>query len=365
MEYQDLFGIAVAPPVKGKPKASPLEKLEKLMDQASDLEEKIESLETGLPGLLERVRQHTAPVIAECVVIRRRVIAFLETCVQEASRKKSARRKLVDIILDLADELEERFGEDMEETRRRWEPPPSLEPMDPEDAEAGVEFFEAMTGMRLPAHVRKAMVATLLQGGRPESCAEFVAWADSPESETSGKRKGPKPRKGKDAPQLDPEAAAKDIYRGLARELHPDKTQDDEERIRRTTLMQDLTRAWSDRDLPALVRLLHAHGSEEAKAGALDDAMAEECLRQMRKTLQELESRHRSLEKAGWDIGQSPIPTSTYLAHPRKVEAVLTARMNGAMEELAEAKELERIFSNREVVLEVARQPARKGRKRG
>src|ERR1035437_5935109 len=160
MEYDDLFGVAVAPPTKGKPKASPLEKLEKLMDHASDLEEKIETLETGLPGLLERVRLHTAPVIAECVAILRRVIVFLESCVPEASRKKSARQKLVNTILDLADDLEERFEEDMEETRRRWEQPSSVEPMDQEDAEAGVEFFEAMTGMRLTAHVRKAMVAT-------------------------------------------------------------------------------------------------------------------------------------------------------------------------------------------------------------
>ena len=98
---------------------------------------------------------------------------------------------------------------------------------------------------------------------------------------------------------MDPEAAAKGIYRSLARELHPDKTRDEIERARRTELMQNLTHAWRERDLGWLLKLLHAHGSDEAKSDAMDVASLKVCLEGLEETRDRLRKRVRDLRHQG------------------------------------------------------------------
>ena len=205
------------------------------------------------------------------------------------------------------------------------------------------------------------MERTILAGGNPLSCSEFVEWAGKQES--GGPHRGRKKSAKSAVPALDPEAAAKGIYRGLARELHPDKTQDDDERVRRTSLMQNLTQAWNDRDLGELVRLLRAHGSDQVKSNALDDATIEACIKELKNNLRHLERRHRELDRIGFDIGRGYDTTTMLLSEPRRLEKILAARLAGAEEERREALELERTFSDIEAVCEALKPKPRKRRK--
>lgn len=366
MEYQDLFGMTTAPPIatKTKPKATPLQKLEKLMREVEEWESKIEYLENESPALLEKVRLHTAPIVQECVEIRRRVVAFLESNLPTGSKQKAVRRKMVELILDLSYELEDRFGADMSETIERLEEPEpeEVQDWDGEDADAMLDLFEAMTGFQPPDSVRSAMERTILAGGNPLNCPEFVEWVGKQES--GGPNPGRKRKSVKSAvPAIDPEATAKGIYHGLARELHPDKTQDDDERIRRTSLMQNLTQAWKDRDLGTLVRLLHAHGSDQVKSDALDDATTEACIKELKNTLRDLERRHRELDRIGYETGHGYETTTMLLSQPKRLEQILAARLAGAEKERREALELERTFSDREAIYEVLKPKPRKRRK--
>lgn len=364
MEYQDLFGVSSIPPLatKAKTKATPLQKLEKLMREVEDWESRIEYLESESPALLEKVRLHTAPLVQECIEIRRRVVAFLESSLPTGFKQKSIRRKMVELILDLSYDLEDRFGADMSETIGRWEQPEPEQDWDGEDADAMLDLFEAMTGLQTPDRVRSAMERAILAGENPLQCPEFVEWAG--EQEANGPARGRKAKSVKSTiPAVDPEATAKGIYHGLARELHPDKTQDDEERIRRTSLMQNLTQAWKERDLASLVRLLHAHGSEQVKSDALDDFAIDACIKELKSTLRDLERRHRELDRIGYDIGHGYDSTTTLLKQPDRLEKILAARFAGAEAERRAALDLEQTFSDREAIYEALKPKPRKRRK--
>lgn len=357
-DYVDLFGVVTTPPALqgAKSKASPLEKLAKLMDEASTLEAKIETLEAGLASLRGHLQESVSETIARCVSIHRERIAFFETCVPQEPRKRDIRELLVETILDFADDLEERFGEDVEDIRLRWEDAPP-EGMDDLAASVAFDLYEDAFGLKIPPELREIMKLAIREGKSPQEIPEVSEWmaqndvfGEGPLGKPSPKRK--KGAKAKaNAPKFDPEAAAKGIYRRLARELHPDKTQDDDDRERRTELMQQLTRAWTERDLPTLVRLLHVHGSEGVKADGLDDATVEACLKEMRRTIKNLEWRLTSLEYAGHDLGGGPIPTSKWLAVPSLLESLVKARQSQAQEELQEAERLRELFPDRESVL--------------
>lgn len=359
-DYVDLFGVATTPPApKGaKPKPPPLEKLAKLMDEASGLEAKIEATEEGLARIRERLESCTTEAIDECVAIRRELIAFLETCIPEEPRQRKIREQLIETILDLAEDLEERFDEDMTEVFQRWSPEDVLPP-EMEDLAASFAFdmYEDMYGLKIPPELREIMTRAIREGRSPDEVPEVSEWMAQHDMDSSGPFGKFKPKKPSNAsrktPKFDPEAAAKGIYRGLARELHPDKTRDGEERERRTELMQQLTRAWTERDLPTLVRLLHVHGSEGVKADGLEDATVEACLKEMRRTVKNLEWRLSSLEYAGHDLGGGPIPTSKWLAVPSLVESLVKAQQKDAQDELREAKRLRALFPDRESVLAV------------
>jgi hypothetical protein len=366
MKHQNQFGVATTPlaSTKKTPKATPLQKLEKLMREVEEWESKIERLEREAPALLEKARLHTAPIIDECVKIRRRVIAFLEESLPTGSKQKAVKRKLVELILDLSYELEDRFEEDMSETIARHEEPEPEGDQDwsGDDADDMLDLFEAMTGFHPPDSVRSAMERAILAGGNPLDCPEFAEWAGKQEAGGPTGRK--KTKSGKmAAPAINPEATAKGIYRGLARELHPDKTQDDEERIRRTSLMQNLTQAWNERDLGALVRLLHAHGSDQVKSDALDDATIEACLKELKNTLRDLERRHRELDRIGCEIGHGYDTTTMLLSQPKRLERLLAERLADAEEERREALDLERTFSDREAIYEAMTPRTRKRRR--
>ena len=285
-DYVDLFGVATTPPApKGtKPKAPPLEKLAKLMDEASSLEARIEATEAGLARIHDRLQSCTTETIEECVAIRRELIAFLETCIPTEPRLRKVREQLIETTLDLAEDLEERYDEDMTEVFQRLGPEDILPPeMEDTAASFAFDMYEDMYGLKIPPKLREIMTQAIREGKAPHEIPEVSEWMAQNDVFGEGPLGKPSPKQKKAsrakaaAPKFDPEAAAKGIYRGLARELHPDKTRDDEERERRTELMQQLTRAWTERDLPTLVRLLNVHGSEGVKADGLDDDTVDAC----------------------------------------------------------------------------------------
>lgn len=236
-----------------------------MLEEIGWLEDDLSFLDREIPPLQARLEAAVRPLWEQIVEVRREMVRIVEHASDFAPRKGTFGRDARELVAHLVSDLEGRFGVRMRTGPDRWE---SADEEIDEDllSEDGGDFFRA----------------------RSES-------ARVPPAPTN-----------KRPPKVDPERAARDIYRTLAKELHPDKTRDQDEQVRRTSLMQDLTSAWTSRDLGALLRLLHAHGSREARSDALDGASLQACLEGLRDELAKMrikvrERRHRELPSEAKD----------------------------------------------------------------
>lgn len=228
------------------------------LDEIAGMESELGFLEERLPPMLARLDAATRPLWDEIVATRQDLLRLVERALAAAPRRGSFPRDAQELVAHLAADLEERFG-----IRTRT----SLDRSG--DAWSGDE-------------------------DDPE--ADDLSWADAKRFEPTPR---PAPEREHRRRTADPETTAKGIYRSLARELHPDKTRDERERIRRTELMQNLTQAWRQRDLGALLRLLHAHGSDEAKTDAMDATDLKNCLLGLEETRDALKRKIRDLRHQG------------------------------------------------------------------
>jgi len=279
-----------------------------LLAETDGLEAEIRRLEEGIPPLIARFEAAESSLVDEIQARRTQLISRIEANLPTGKHQKRLLEKGVALVLFLARDLETRFGVDMRAVRDRW------------------AAFDAS-----------------------DSDPEAV------EREFGIGSAGPSPSAARTARRVaDPEATAKDIYRSLARELHPDKTRDDEERIRRTGLMQSLTHAWQERDLGALLRLLHAHGSEETKANSVDEASLKACVEELEATRKRLHERRRALRHGGLPHGAAD--WKALLENDVLVEQLLRKAKDTARRELSAVRELEKWLSSPENLLEFLRE---------
>lgn len=237
------------------------DRLSETLARIGEAETLLELLEREVPVLEARLYAASDALIARIVEERRGLVLLLDRLIQASPRKSLLRRDGPDLIWHLTTDLEERFGVDV-----RALLPDGFRADPEEDEDDDSEPFFERASERL-----------------------------------TSARSTPRPKPGKGIP--DPEATAKGIYRSLARELHPDKTRDEDERLRRTELMQRLTRAWQDRDMGALLKLLHAHGSDEARDQAMDQSTLASCLQGLEDTLDALQRKLKSMRHTGTPSG--------------------------------------------------------------
>lgn len=288
----------VAPPVRTS-RASLSERIGEALEETRRLEEEVRFLEDALPPLRAKLDAAVRPLIDAVIQARRDLVGLVDRRILSAgSRERRLVREATELLRHLASDLEERFG-----VRVRTHGPAS-EPPDEDDDFQGDDSWV-----------------------RPEG--------------HEPRREAPSPR-ARRAP-MDPEAAARGIYRNLARELHPDKTRDEAERARRTELMQSLTVAWSERDLPALLRLLHAHGSDEAKADSLDDATLGATLQGLEETRDGLRQRLRDLRHRGLPGGA--VDWMLLVRDPKLFERMLRREKRIPREELEQMLRLKALFA--------------------
>jgi hypothetical protein len=87
----------------------------------------------------------------------------------------------------------------------------------------------------------------------------------------------------------------RELFRSLARAIHPDKAQHDADRAERTELMKQVTRAYEEGDLARLVELENAWQSEEASSVADPEQRCRELERTNRELLDQVRSLTRQL----------------------------------------------------------------------
>ena len=273
-----------------------------ILEETRRIEEEIEVLEGARPSLEAKLDAATRPLIDAVIQTRRELVLVTERRILSAGpRERRFVREATELLRHLAADLEDRFGVRIRSALL--------------DADMEEEFDEEDGAWDHDAWERVA---------KPQERASPIH----------------RPRR---AAPVDPEAAARGIYRNLARELHPDKTRDEEERIRRTELMQSLTTAWRERDLPALLRLLHAHGSDEARAGSLDDATLKATLQGMEETRDRLRRRLQELRHQGLPGGA--VDWLLLVRDPKLFERTLRREKRIPREELEQMLRIKALFA--------------------
>jgi hypothetical protein len=102
----------------------------------------------------------------------------------------------------------------------------------------------------------------------------------------------------------------RDIFRNLARAVHPDRAGHDGERARRTEVMKEVTRAYEEGDLARLIELESAWQSQQAPTGAEDsevrcrelERINRELLDQVRELTRELRDIKRDAREASFGL---------------------------------------------------------------
>jgi hypothetical protein len=119
----------------------------------------------------------------------------------------------------------------------------------------------------------------------------------------------------------------RDIFRGLARAVHPDRALHEPERLRRTEAMKELTRAYEDGDLARLLELESAWQSERVLASEADaEARCRELERINRELLKQVRHLTRELRDVKRDARQaSPGPLERVVERANRELAELTS----------------------------------------
>lgn len=272
------------------------------LEETRILEDEVRFLEEHLPPLQARLEAAVRPLIEAIIAARTELVRLVERQILSAPRDKRLAREGAELVLHLVADLEERFGVDLR------------------TAAAG-------------------NLASSEDDDEADPWGSDDSWSRAASHEPRREAPARPPRRG----PVDPKAAAKGIYRSLARELHPDKTRDETERLRRTELMQSLTGAWQERDLPALLRLLHAHGSDDAKAGSLDEASLKACLQGVEANRDQLRKRLRNLRHQGLPGGV--VDWMPLVRDPKLFERVLRREKRIPREELEQMLRLKALLA--------------------
>lgn len=218
----------------------------------------------------------------------REMVGLLDRSYSDAAFSKADRRKLGQLICEIAGELIDEGGhDDLKPLYNRY----SRSDFDAEAAAADAEGAAALRSMMEMFGVEfgDADVGSLdkLQAFTAEQMREAEEAAAAEEERRARRKKSAKQQAAearREAERRSTGKALQDVYRALAMALHPDREQDPVERARKTEVMREVNVAYEAKDLLRLLELqLELERVEPARA----DAIAEERLRHYTRILDE------------------------------------------------------------------------------
>jgi hypothetical protein len=222
----------------------------------------------------------------------RAMVELLDRSYPDAMFSKADRKKLGQMICEIAGDLIEAGShEDLKPLYNRY----SRSDFDVEAAAADAQNAAALRSMMemFGMEFGDADVSSLdkLKAFTEEQIREAEAEAEE-EAAAAAERRARRKKSAKqraaearrEAEQRNNGKALQDVYRALAKALHPDREQDPVERARKTELMREVNVAYEARDL---LRLLELQLELEQVEAAQVDALAEERLRHYLRILEE------------------------------------------------------------------------------
>jgi hypothetical protein len=263
------------------------QRFRRLLQKVDHLKQRVRAWREARPDIDTEISLHAA-LLERLRRLGRDMVGLLDRSYPDPVFSKADRKKLGALICSIAGDLIEQGGHDdlkpLYNRHSRSDFDAAATAADAAAAEAlrsmmemfGVELgdadvgsidkLQAFTEAQLRAFEQEAAAAEERRARRKKSAKQLAAEARrEDERRSTGK-------------------ALQDVYRALARALHPDREQDPDERTRKAEVMREVNVAYEAKDLLRLLELqLELERVEPARA----DAIAEERLRRYNRLLEE------------------------------------------------------------------------------
>lgn len=254
--------VRIPTPDKGNlPLSKAQKEFNRLTKKIGELENDLAAFRTTATKLQQRIQVDYEPLLREYNQLRASLVRVFDRAYERSETTKSERKKLKDLLLNLAYDLISHYG--MDELR------PIFDKYDPDgydvtDAEADTDVSEVMKemigsiyGIKFDANVDVSTKEKLMAYVDEQMQARQ---ASQQQAET---RKAQRPKSAKqqerEAKKLVEERnitkAVRTLYMDLVKTFHPDREPDEAEKARKTEIMQRVTEAYEKSDLLALLRL--------------------------------------------------------------------------------------------------------------
>lgn len=236
-------------------------KFNQLMKKIAGQKQRLLDWQEAIPLFQERLSKEYMPLLQDFYAAKKEVVQLLDRAYADKKIKGALKKKVSEIICVLAEDVVmETDDEELKEVYNHY----TDGDYDAEVAD-DQEFAKAMASDLLGVDLSKVGVDL---NDSPEDLMRkiFEAVKEKEFSDDAQRREQPSQERKKSKKQLlneaKQEAAAKEVsqsirevYRKLAASLHPDREQDEKERIRKTELMQRVNVAYENKDLLTLLNL--------------------------------------------------------------------------------------------------------------
>ncbi len=263
------------------------QRFRRLLEKVDGLRQRVRAWKDARPEIATEISAYAALLEARCRRCRD-MIGLLDRAYGSTGLGKADRKTLAEVIASLAGELIGYGGhDDLKPLYNRY----SRSDFDAEAAAADAAGAEALRSMMEELGMEvgdadlssmekiKAFTEAQLEAAEREAAAEEERRArrkkSAKQAAAEGRREEERRSTGK---------ALQDVYRELARALHPDREQDPAESARKTGLMQEVNVAYEAKDL---LRLLELQLELERVEAERVDTIAEERVRHYIRILDE------------------------------------------------------------------------------
>jgi chemotaxis protein histidine kinase CheA len=243
------------------PEKAPLSKAQKefnrLTQRISELDVELGDFRTAATAVQQRIRTEYTPLLDAYNQQRAALVRLLDRAYDHPESTKAERRKIAELIVDIAQDLVGRHGLDelkpilaRYDSRGTEEPVEAGQNLDRIKEQLSLRYgitFDDDVDISTPEQL-KAYVEEQLKNRRqaePQQTAE--------ERPRSAKKQAREAKRQQE--QRNITKAVRTVYMDLVKTFHPDREPDEEEKARKTAIMQRVTEAYEKSDLMALFRL--------------------------------------------------------------------------------------------------------------
>lgn len=248
---------------------TPLSKAQKefnrLTKKIGELEIELSGFRTTATTIQQRIQTEYVPLLRDYNEHRANLVRVFDRAHDRPEATKSERKKLANLIINLAYDLISQHG--MDELKPIFDKY-DADGFDATDAEADEQISEAMKemmasmyGIEFDENVDvstkekfKAYVDEKMQARH----ADHQQRQQQAEEQKAKKPKSPKQQEREAKKQIEERnitKAVRTLYMDLVKAFHPDREPDETEKARKTGIMQRITEAYEKSDLLALLRL--------------------------------------------------------------------------------------------------------------